>query len=155
MTKTLTIRPATREDVPTISIIAEQTDLFPPNMLTDMMDGYLRQTTNDIWFVGALEQDVIAFGFCEPERMTEGTWNLLAIGVLPKHQGQSHGAGMMRYLESRLQHESQRILLVETMGTPELALTRAFYLKNGYTEEARIREFYEAGADKVVFWKHL
>ena len=59
------------------------------------------------------------------------------------------------YLEQQLSNASQRILIVETMGIPELAETRAFYHKNGYTEEARIREFYEAGADKVVFWKHL
>jgi len=102
-----------------------------------------------------LDQDVIAFGFCEPERMTDGTWNLLAIGVLPEHQGQGHGAEMVSYLETMLQREGQRVLLVETMGTPELALTREFYLKNGYTEEARIREFYEAGADKIICWKHL
>lgn len=155
LTKILNIRPATKQDIPTIETIAEQTDLFPPDMLEDMMDGYLSQTSTDIWFVGELDQGVIAFGFCEPERMTDGTWNLLAIGVLPEHQGQGHGAEIMRYLESRLQGEGQRVLLVETMGTPELALTREFYLKNGYTEEARIREFYEAGADKVVYWKHL
>ena len=41
------------------------------------------------------------------------------------------------------------------MGTQELALTREFYRKNDYTEEARIREFYEPGADKIVYWKHL
>jgi ribosomal protein S18 acetylase RimI-like enzyme len=41
------------------------------------------------------------------------------------------------------------------MGIPAFERPRAFYRKNGYIEEARIREFYEAGADKVVFWKHL
>ena len=29
------------------------------------------------------------------------------------------------------------------------------YFKNGYDEEARIREFYQAGEDKVVFRKML
>ena len=151
----LKIRPAAKQDIDTIGQIAGDTDLFPPEMLDDMIAGYLDQSNQDIWFVGELDDRVITFGFCEPERMTEGTWNLLAIGVDPALQGQGHGGKMMSYLEQQLSNASQRILIVETMGTPELAETREFYRKNGYTEEARIREFYEAGADKVVFWKHL
>lgn len=129
--------------------------MFPPEMLDEMIAGYLNNTGKDIWFVGELDDRVVTFGFCEPERMTDGTWNLLAIGVDPALQGQGHGAEMMTYLERQLSKASQRVLIVETMGTPEFAKTREFYRKSGYTEEARIREFYEAGADKVVFWKHL
>ena len=33
--------------------------------------------------------------------------------------------------------------------------TRAFYRRNGYDEEARIRDFYGPGEDKIVFWKAL
>lgn len=138
-----------------IADIAQQTQLFPSEMLSDMIAGYLNQTSRDIWFVGEFEEGVVTFGFCEPERMTVGTWNLLAIGVSPQRQGEGCGALMMRYLENQLAEGGERVLLVETMATPEFELTRAFYRKNGFTEEARIREFYEAGADKIVFWKHL
>ncbi|MEO0881888.1 MAG: GNAT family N-acetyltransferase [Pseudomonadota bacterium] len=151
----LKIRPAAKRDIETIGQIAGDTDLFPPEMLDEMIAGYLNNTGKDIWFVGELDDRVVTFGFCEPERMTDGTWNLLAIGVDPALQGQGHGAEMMTYLERQLSKASQRVLIVETMGTPEFAKTREFYRKSGYTEEARIREFYEAGADKVVFWKHL
>lgn len=151
----LKIRPAVRQDIEAIGIIAGDTDLFPPDMLDAMIAGYLSETNQDIWFVGELGAHVVTFGFCEPERMTHRTWNLLAIGVDPTFQGQGCGTQMMTYLEQQLSKTLQRVLIVETMGTPELAKTREFYRKNGYTEEARIREFYEAGADKVVFWKHL
>lgn len=143
------------QDSSAIGAIADATELFPSDMLEAMMEPFLQQAARDIWFVGETAGEVVAFGFCEPERMTEGTWNLLAIGVLPVRQGQGLGAQMMTYLENALARQGERILVVETMGTPELAATRAFYLKNGYVEEARIREFYEAGADKVIFWKHL
>ncbi len=149
------IRPVEKADVPHIEQIAEATELFPAAMLDDMISGYFDMSKNDIWFAYMQEGATISFGFCEPERMTDGTWNLLAIGVAPEHQGLGIGSAMMRYLEDRLAAQGARILLVETMGTPELAQTRSFYRKNGYTEEARIREFYEPGADKVVFWKHL
>ena len=49
----------------------------------------------------------------------------------------------------------ERVLLVETSGLPGFERTRAFYRKLGYDEEARIRDFYQAGEDKVVFRKAL
>lgn len=120
-----------------------------------MISGYREKASKDIWFVAECNGAVVSFGFCEPERATEGTWNLLAIAVAPPYQGQGIGADMMAYIERELSDRNQRVLLVETMGTEAFARTRQFYKNCGYTEEARIREFYEAGGDKIVFWKHL
>ena len=135
--------------------MVEDAELFPPELLDDMVAGYLEETTRDIWFVAVVGGQVVGFGYCEPERMTSGTWNLLAIGILARYRGRGIGEAMMRYLEERLRTGGQRVLIVETMGTPAYARTRAFYRSNGYAEEARIREFYEPGGDKIVFWKHL
>ena len=155
MQKNLSIRPAEKADIPAIKTIADATELFPSEMLEGMIAGYFERTKRDLWFVCEDDGAVASFGFCEPERMTEGTWNLLAIGVEPARQGSGIGSAMMRYLEEHLRQQGARVLLVETMGTPEFEQTRAFYHRNDYVEEARIREFYEAGADKVIFWKHL
>ena len=159
MQKPLSIRPAEKKDLSDIGSIADATGLFPSDLLEPMIAGYFDRSKRDLWFVCELgdgaEHEVVGFGFCEPERMTDGTWNLLAIGVEPSHQGQGAGGAMLRYLEDQLRQLNVRVLLVETMGTPEFELTRTFYRQNDYTEEARIREFYEAGADKIVFWKHL
>ena len=151
----LTIRAATKADTGAIARIAEATGLFPANMLDDMIAGYLDRTKADIWLTAMIGGEPIGFGFCEPERMTVGTWNLLAIGVLPDWQSQGVGAQLIRHLETTLAEQGHRILLVETVDTPDFARTRAFYLAHGFVEEARIREFYEAGTDKLVFWKHL
>ena len=35
------------------------------------------------------------------------------------------------------------------------ARTHAFYLKHGYQEEARIKDYYSAGDDLVIFTKQL
>ncbi|MEO1084540.1 MAG: GNAT family N-acetyltransferase [Acidobacteriota bacterium] len=149
------IRLAQPSDVPMIGSIAEATELFPVEMLDDMIASFFDGSVPDLWLVLKLNGEVVGFGFCEPERMTEGTWNLLAIGVLPDHQGAGGGAAIVAELEDRLRRLDARVLLVETLGTPEFERTRRFYLVNGFTEEARIRDFYEEGGDKVVFWKRL
>ena len=151
---TISIRPAVAGDVASIGRLAEATDLFPAEMLGDMIAGFLDGSKPDIWFV-ADDSGPQGFGFCEPERMADGAWNLLAIGVAPDRQGQGTGAAMLRYLEAALKKAGARILIVETLGTDEFQPTRDFYLKNGFDEEARIRDFYEDGGDKVVFWKRV
>ena len=151
---TISIRPAKAHDLAAIRRLAEATDLFPAEMLDDMIAGYLDGSKPDLWFV-ADDEGVQGFGFCEPERMADGAWNLLAIGVAPDRQGEGLGAAMLRYLEAELAKLRARILIVETMGTDAFQQTRDFYLKNGFAEEARIRDFYEDGGDKVVFWKRI
>lgn len=51
--------------------------------------------------------------------------------------------------------QGARMLLVETSGLTSFKQTRTLYTKCGYEEEARIRDFYVAGDDKVVFCKVL
>lgn len=61
----------------------------------------------------------------------------------------------MRHVEQALQTGGQRVLLVEKSGLPDFTLTRKFYAKCGYEEEARIRDYYAAGDDMVLFRKAL
>ena len=88
-----------------------------------------------------------------PEPITEGTWNVLLIAVDPQAHGKGIGQGLMRYIEAQLVEEGVRVLLVETSGTPEFERTRHFYDQLGYDREARIRDYYAADDDKVIFRK--
>jgi ribosomal protein S18 acetylase RimI-like enzyme len=87
--------------------------------------------------------------------MTEGTWNLYMLAVHPDRQGEGRGAALVRYVEEALKSRGERLLLIETLGLDSFAPQRAFYKKCGYEEEARIRDFYAAGGDKVIFRKAL
>jgi ribosomal protein S18 acetylase RimI-like enzyme len=84
--------------------------------------------------------------------MTDGTYNLLLIAV---RHGQGVGAALMAAIEADLAARGARVLLVETSGLPVFERTRRFYRHIGYDEEARIREFYAAGEDKVLSRKAL
>jgi ribosomal protein S18 acetylase RimI-like enzyme len=87
--------------------------------------------------------------------MTDGTFNLLAIAVLKERQNAGIGRAIVHALAARLKAKGGRVLLVETSALDTYAATRAFYLADGFVQEAVIRDFYTAGEDKVVFWKRL
>jgi ribosomal protein S18 acetylase RimI-like enzyme len=87
--------------------------------------------------------------------MTDGTWNLYLLAVHPQHQGQGLGAALVRQIEQDLRSTGARVLLIETSGVPDFAGQRGFYTRLGYHQEARIREFYAPGDDKVVYCKLL
>ena len=150
-----TIRLARRDDVAAIAPIVDAT-LFPADMLPPMIAPYLDEKhSTDVWFVAEVGGSIRGVGFCEAERMTQGTSNLLAIAVAPDSQNLGYGAAMMDWIEALLARRGDRILIVETSGLPDYQRTRAFYERQGYIEEARIRDFYQAGEDKIVFWKSL
>ena len=77
------------------------------------------------------------------------------MAVLPASQGRGNGAELVGRLEESLRARGQRVLIVDTSSSDEFAATRRFYKANGYTEEARIRDYWDAGDDKIVFWKSL
>ena len=87
--------------------------------------------------------------------MTDGTWNLYWIAVHPDHQRRGRGKALLDHVEHWLTEEGHRILLVETAGMDEFDYVRKFYSDQGFEKEARIRDFYEAGVDKVIFRKPL
>lgn len=154
------VRPAQPEDKSEMMTVIAAIGLFPPDelegldtMLTDYFAGTLGN--DHFWITDDDGTGSVGIAYYAPERMTNGTWNLYLIGVHPDRQGQGRGAAMLRYVEQTLAERDERVLLVETSGLDSFAPTRAFYHKCGYDEEARIREFYNAGDDKIVFRKAL
>jgi len=152
------IRPSTPDDMIALIAIADAIG-FQPNeleQLSEMLADYFGgDSDSDRFWLTDDDNGPIGVAYCEPERMTNRTWNLQLIAIRPDRQGQGRGATLLRYVEQTLTARGGRMLLVETSGLPEFERTRAFYRQCGYEEEARIRDFYAAGDDKVVFRKVL
>ncbi len=151
------VRAAVAGDLPGLKTVIDATGLFPSSMLDDMMASYLGDSCEaaEFWLASVDDGKVSGVAYCARERMTTGTWNLLLIAVHPECQGRGRGAAMMQHVEAKLAAGGERILLVETSALPEFETTRSFYKKLGYHEEARIRDFYQAGEDKIVFRKTI
>jgi len=152
----LKIRPTSTDDIIPIKRMLTSIELFPPKMLDDMIADYLANPeTRDIWFTATADDTSVGFGYCAPEMLAESTYNLYAIGVQSDLQGNGIGRDMITYLENKLKAHGHRILIVETSSGTDMALTRKFYEKLGYTKEAVIRDFWSEGEDKIVYWKKL
>jgi ribosomal protein S18 acetylase RimI-like enzyme len=147
-----TIRPLRQDDLPRAQALIAAVDLFPPELLPGMAGPFLSGQAEDRWL---LAEDGDAIAYVAPERLTEGTWNLLLLAVDPARQGQGLGRALITAVEQVLREAGARLLLVETSGVPEFSGQREFYRHIGYAEEARIRDYYQAGDDKVIFVKTL
>jgi ribosomal protein S18 acetylase RimI-like enzyme len=153
------IRLTTPEDTDALLALAEATGLFEANQIEDlsqMLDQHFNNEidSSGIWLTD-YDSKPVGIAYVALERMTYGTWNLYLIAIHPDHQKQGRGATLLRYIEQMLTERGERVLLVETAGTDDFEYVRNFYRDRGYEEEARIRDFYIDGIDKIVFRKSL
>lgn len=150
------IRPVVESDIPALKQVVDSCELFPSEFLEEMLANYLNvPDSEEIWFTCSENDTLVGFGYCVPEQLTEGTYNLLAIGVAKNAQRTSIGQKMMGYIEDVLKGKNGRILIVETSSDQAQEGARNFYRKLTYTQMAVIKDFWKDGEDKIVFWKRL
>ncbi len=150
------IRPTHIRDIARLQTVLEETGLFPSEMLPEMMQDFLSNPENkSLWLTCEDQGEPIGFCYATPEELTDGTWNMLAVAVHPMKQNRGAGAAILASLEALLRERGQRVLIADTSGKDAFSGTRAFYVRNGYTQEACIRDFWAEGDDKITFWKRL
>lgn len=153
---TSAVRPVTRNDLPELRRIIDETGLFPGEMLDAMAESYLAGTDGSFWLTFADAGGCQAVMFVEQERMTQGTYNQLLVAVRPARQGQGIGARLMREVERRIRDDlGGHLVLVETSALDDFARTRRFYEGLGYRRVAEIDDFYQKGEGKVIYVKAL
>lgn len=150
------IRKVTPSDLESLKQVLDSCGLFPPEYLDDMISDYFDNlNTNEIWFTFVEDDTPISIGYCVPEKLTTGTYNLLAIGVSVNVQRKGIASEMMNYIEQELKTMGARILIVETSSDDAQIGARNLYNKLGYDQEAIIRDFWNEGEDKIIFRKRL
>ena len=90
-----------------------------------------------------------------PAPLTQGTYDLYWIAVAPEAQGRGLGRSLLGHVERDVAARGGRMLLIETSSQETYARTVDFYCRNGYGQEARVRDFYRPGDDKLIFRKEL
>ena len=70
----MNIRPTKSEDIPALQKVLDGTELFPSEMLPDMVSGFLSDAdSRDVWLTCEMDGESIGFCYAAPEELTEGT----------------------------------------------------------------------------------
>jgi ribosomal protein S18 acetylase RimI-like enzyme len=154
------IRPTVPADTPVLMELAAGTGVFKPHEIEA-----LKEVLNDFHAynhqhghrcVTREERGkVIGFAYYAPAAMTDRTWYLYWIAVSKTIQAKGVGRELLAHLENEIRQLGGRVLFIETSSLPHYDLTRKFYLKNGYDQEATLRDYYADGDGMVVFRKKL
>lgn len=155
------LRPMVKADRQPVLDLIRATGFFTPEevqVAEELIDIYLKQPEQRDYFIVVVENEqgrVAGYMTYGPTPLTEGTWDLYWIAVSPSDQGKGYGQQLVRWLEEEVKKRNGRLILIETSSQPKYEPTRKFYEKLGYTEVARIPDFYRPGDDRVIFGKYF
>ncbi|MEM9768386.1 MAG: GNAT family N-acetyltransferase [Cyanobacteria bacterium P01_D01_bin.71] len=118
------------------------------------LDAYFANQGEAIWLT-ALEESPVGVAYCAPEPVTSGTWNLLMLWIKDGFEGRGFGKALVSEVENQLKQHQARLLIVETSQLPEFETARAFYERSGFKLEAEVKNFFDAGDNKLIYTKPL
>jgi len=90
-----------------------------------------------------------------PTPATRGTYDLYWIAVDTAHHKAGIGKHLIRDAEDWVVKRKGNLIIAETSSLPRYENTRKFYLRTGYEELARIRDYYSAGDDLIIYGKYF
>jgi ribosomal protein S18 acetylase RimI-like enzyme len=123
----------------------------------EVLDSYFDRPDQDYSALGAFTPggDLIGYVCYGPTPCTAGTYDLYWIAVARHAQNGGAGTILLQEVERRLARADARLVIIETSSQPLYAPTRAFYVRRGYAEVARVPDFYAEGDDRVIFAKRI
>lgn len=157
----LTIRRTEQADRDTIAAFVTHTGFFRDDEITiaiEVLDEALADgPTGDYQSYTAIDDTGCAIGWiCWGQTpCCVGTYDIYWIAVDKRIQAKGIGRALMQFAEDTIRAVGGRLLVIETAGKAKYDATRAFYLRIGYFEAARLPEFYAPGDDKIVYLRKL
>lgn len=156
MTATLFLGPVSPHHRSLIEEIVRSTGVFSAAEVGVALEVFDAGSASDYEFLGAFEGDrLVGYACFGATPSTDRTYDLYWIAVRPDAQRGGVGAALMDEVERQLSERGARLLVIETSSREDYTPTRLFYQKRGYSETARLRDFYAPADDRVVFTKRV
>jgi len=155
------VRPLRASDRAPLEEILRGTGVFSEAEVTvalELIDTALGNPSQKDYIIRTAEgeEGEVAGYYCVgPTPMTAGTFDLYWIAVSPAHRGMAVGKTLLRHAEELVTGMGGTLIIAETSSKPSYDGTNRFYLRNDYRELARIRNYYTAGDDLVVYGKYF
>ena len=98
---------------------------------------------------------VLGYACYGPTPCTVSTFDLYWVAVHDSMRGRGLGKVLLSEVEKRLKGMGGGKLIAETSSRTQYAPTHHFYLSCGFTQEARIGDYYAPGEDILYFTKNI
>ncbi|MBU4199320.1 MAG: GNAT family N-acetyltransferase [Verrucomicrobia bacterium] len=157
----MNIRPMESKDRETVLKLIHETGMFTEEeelVAAELIDTYLTQPHQEDYDIDVVESDAgtaegyVCYG---PAPMTEGTVDLYWIAVHPGRHKQGYGKALVTHVETITRRNKGRMIIIETSSKEKYTPTRQFYLRMGYQEISRLRDYYRPGDDQVIYCKYF
>ena len=140
--------------------LVERTGFFDPDEIdiaVELVEECLaRGAASSYHFVCADKNDVlIGYACYGAVPCTRGSYDVYWIAVDPDFQRHGLGRALLSAAESLIAKAGGERIYIDTSGREQYASTRAFYERNGYSCEARLKDFYALGDDRLIYSKLL
>jgi len=154
------IRPLQAQDRQPILELLKQTGMFTERELSialELVDTVLTTPGQQDYIIYVYEADKEVLGYycVGPTPATVGTFDLYWIAVTPSEHGRGIGGTLDRHAEMLIRSLGGRLILAETSSQAKYKKTHKFYLRRGYAELSRIKDYYRSGDDLVVYGKYI
>lgn len=97
----------------------------------------------------------VAYSCFGPISMSKTCFDLYWIVTHNDYRGKGIGRKLLEETYSQAKNMGCKIIIAETSGLEHYAPTRAFYDSNKFEPEARIKNFYDEGDDKLFYTKRI
>jgi GNAT superfamily N-acetyltransferase len=112
--------------------------------------------SSDYYFVFAeLEGVTVAYSCFGPITMSKTSFDLYWIASHNDYRGKGIGKKVLEETCKQAKKMGCSIIIAETSGLPHYEPTRAFYKNNNFVLEARLKDFYAMGDDKLFYTKRI
>jgi ribosomal protein S18 acetylase RimI-like enzyme len=144
------------DDIVSLMIAAGMFSAEEAEVVRGLLRDYVEARHREhVCVVDDYEGRLVGVAYYQPKGPGDRLWQLTMIAVHPDLQGTGRGGALLHHVEGDLRSRGQRLLTIDTSGTPQYDRARAFYARCHYAEEARIRDYWQDGDDLVVFTKRL
>ncbi|MBS4027964.1 MAG: GNAT family N-acetyltransferase [Ignavibacteriales bacterium] len=155
------IRPTQQKDEEKILDFIRATKVFNDEEIAiakELLDIYLNdKNQNDYEIFSSVNERDEAIGYvCFGQTpATQATYDLYWIAVDPNVHNKGIGTQLLQFTEKYLKNKNARLIIAETSSTSKYESTRAFYIKKGFEQLARINEYYKSDDDLLIYGKYL
>ncbi|NTV45240.1 MAG: GNAT family N-acetyltransferase [Chlorobiales bacterium] len=122
----------------------------------ELIDAYLNKTDDYQLYTAIDDQGTVLGYVCFGKTpVTLTTFDLYWIATAIEAQGKGVGQALFDFTCNAITKQGGKLVVIETSSQPKYEKTWRFYEKIGCTVEARIKDFYAPGDDKLIYTKHL